>query len=71
MEKVARVFGRASFIISVECDEDETIGLLDVNYRFNSERFIAYRLTAIDGKGNEHTITVHDCDDMELEEFIG
>lgn len=67
---MARVFGKANFIISVECDEDEATGLLEANYKLNTETIIAYRLTAIDCKGKEHTITIHDCDNMELEEFV-
>jgi hypothetical protein len=69
---VARVFGTANLIISVDCEnENETLGLLEANYRFDPNIIISYELIAVDCKGKRHKIAVHNCGKMELVEFIG
>jgi hypothetical protein len=71
MDKLARVFGRASFIISVDVENaDETLGLMEANYRFDPNLIVDYELIATDCKGKTHKIAVHNCDKMELEEFV-
>jgi hypothetical protein len=69
---MSEVHGEMKILVSVKVDsEDETMGLLEANYKINPERLIAYRLTAIDCKGKEHLIQLNDVIEMNLNEFVG
>jgi hypothetical protein len=69
---MSEVHGEMKISVSVKVDsDDETMGLLEANYRINPERLISYRLTAIDCKGKEHIIKLNDVIEMNLNEFIG
>lgn len=66
------VHGELTLNVAVKVDsEDEVMGLLEANYNLNPNRIIAYRLTMIDCKGKEHTITVNEAIKMNLDEYVG
>jgi hypothetical protein len=68
---VANVFGKMNLLVSVDVNaNDETMGLLEANYRYNPNVLIGYELYAVDCKGVKHKIAVHDCDNIELVEFV-
>jgi hypothetical protein len=50
------------------CKED--LSLLEVNYQYDPNRIIAYELVAVDCKGIRHKMTVNDCDEMILNEYV-
>lgn len=67
---MARVFGKLNGLASVDCENnEETLGLMEVNYRFDPNRIIKLELVATDCKGEKHIVEVHELD-MELNEFI-
>ena len=66
------VFGKISLIVSVDCEaESEELGILQANYKLNKDRFVGYELVSINSRGEREIITVHDCDNVSLNEFIG
>ncbi|MDR6997765.1 hypothetical protein [Neobacillus niacini] len=46
------------------------MGVLEANYNLNPNRIIAYKLVAVDCKGNEHIINVNEVSEMDLTEFM-
>lgn len=68
---MANIFGKMNLVVSVPVEsESETMGLLEANYRYNPNMLIGYELYAVDCKGVKHKIAVHDCDNIELVEFV-
>lgn len=69
---MALVFGKMTFDVSVGVkSEDETMGILEANYKVNPERMISYKLVAMDHNGIEHVLHIHDVDsDFQLTTYM-
>jgi hypothetical protein len=49
---VAKVLGTITLNCLIDVDsEEETLGLLQANYKMNPEKFVKWKLTAIDSHG--------------------
>lgn len=68
---MGNVFGKInlSVLVNVESN-DETLGLLQANYKLNPERIVKWKLVAIDPKGNEEDIEVCNVDEVDLNEIV-
>jgi hypothetical protein len=65
------VFGKIELCVLVPVESDEeTLGLLQANYKVNSETMIDWKLVGIDSHGNKVKIEVCDCENVDLTEFV-
>jgi hypothetical protein len=68
---MGNVFGTMNLIISTLVEsESEELGILQANYRVNKDRFVGFELVGINSKGEREVITVHDCENVNLDEFV-
>jgi hypothetical protein len=66
------VFGKINLSVLIPVDsEEETLGVLQANYKANPETMIDWKLVGIDSHGNKVKIEVCDCVDVDLTEFVG
>lgn len=68
---MANVFGQITLHVLVPVESiEETLGLLQANYKVNPDRVIKWKLSCVDCNGYEEIIEVCDCDGLDLTEFI-
>lgn len=66
-----QVFGKITLDISVGVQAtEETIALMEANYKLHPERLICYELYAIDSYGHRFRVDTHNTGKVDLTEFL-
>lgn len=70
---MAMVHGKMTFNVGYEVadhGEADYNGLLEANYNLNPNRIVAYKLVAVDAKGNSYEIVVNELEGQNLDVYV-